>query len=110
MNRWEFFEAQLQKSVRAVSANNFEEAWRSLEKAHVLGQAKMIPHLRAHFAMLWLACRLVDPREVVGQLLRISLVVPGTLVGRLPSGNTGRARVSAFQVMAIDEELRPFLL
>jgi hypothetical protein len=109
MNRWEFFEAQLQKSARAVSAKNFDEAWSALEKAHVLGQAKMIPHLRVHWLMLVLALRTYAPREALGQLLRLSLVIPGTFLKRLPAGNTGRAGVSALQPMEVEEELRRFL-
>jgi Protein of unknown function (DUF3703) len=50
-----------------------------------------------------------DGHEIVGQVLRLLLAVPGSLSGRYPVGNTGGADVSAFQPMAVPEDLRPLL-
>ncbi|MDP3226476.1 MAG: DUF3703 domain-containing protein [Acidovorax sp.] len=73
--------------------------WRWLEAAHVLGQASLPLHLRAHTAMLHLAWAQGNGREVMGQLLRLALVPLGHLAKRLPAGNSGRAHVSAFNPM-----------
>ncbi|MGE3347744.1 MAG: DUF3703 domain-containing protein [Ramlibacter sp.] len=78
------------------------QRWQQLEAAHIVGQKDLALHLRAHAAMLVLAWQTRDAREVAGQLARLALVAPGHLLGRLPVGNTGRARVSAFTPMAVD--------
>ena len=46
--------------------------------------------------MLAAAVRRHDGREVIGQLARLALAVPGTLTGRYPVGNTGGSDVSTF--------------
>ena len=56
--------------------------------------------------MLGFAAELRDWREVAGQLIRLVLAPLGALTGRIPMGNTGRSNVSAFQPMAIPDDLR----
>lgn len=46
-----------------------------------------------------------DVREVHGQLSRIAVAGPGSLSGRYPAGNTGRARVPATLPMPIRSDL-----
>lgn len=82
--------------------------WYHLERAHIVGQPFFTLHLSSHFEMLKFAFAQRDGREVVGQLLRIGLVPLGALTRRLPKGNTGRARVSAFRPMPIPSDLRRF--
>lgn len=79
---------------------------RWLTAAHIVGQAHFRLHLHNHTAMLGYAVRTRDWREVVGQLFRIALVPLGHTFGRLPTGNIGRATVSAFQPMALDAGTR----
>lgn len=62
-------------------------------------------HLRVHLAMLGYAFRLRQPREIVGQLARLALAPLGTLTGRVPHGNTGRANVGAFAPMPLPADL-----
>lgn len=65
--------------------------------------------MHSHIAMLAFAFSRRDLREILGQLLRIALVPLGALTGRLPTGNTGRARISAFAPMPVPEDLQPYL-
>lgn len=65
--------------------------------------------MRAHAIMLRHALALQDPREVGGQMLRLGLAVIGNLAGRLPAGNTGWARTSAFAPMAATADLEKFV-
>jgi hypothetical protein len=83
--------------------------WARLERAHILSQPLAGAHLRTHGAMLSAAIRRLDPREMVGQVTRVLLAVPGSISGRYPVGNTGGADVSAFGPMEIPEDLRPLL-
>jgi len=94
---------------QARTAGDRAEEWRRLERAHILSQPLAGPHLRTHGLMFAAAARRRDGRELLGQLLRLALAVPGSLSGRYPLGNTGGADVSAFVAMPVPEDLRPFL-
>ena len=82
-------------------------AWRSLERAHILSQPRLLPHLRVHVEMLTFAVAERDPWEVTGQLARLLLAPLGTITGRIPVGNTGRSNVSAVKPMPLPDDLRP---
>lgn len=43
-----------------------------------------------------------DRTEVLGQIARLAVAAVGSLIGRLPVGNTGRARVRATEPMPLD--------
>ena len=83
--------------------------WRHLERAHILSQPMARPHVRTHVAMLAAGLRRRDRREVLGQLGRVVLAAPGSLVGKYPVGNTGVASVSAFEPMPIPDDLQAVL-
>lgn len=80
-------------------------AWRALERAHIIAQPYFFAHLASHWHMLRFALTLQDWREAAGQGIRLALVPLGSLTGRLPTGNIGRARVSAFQPMPLPADL-----
>lgn len=86
-------------------SGRIEQAWYHLERAHIVSQTHLWPHMQSHWKMLQLAVRLRDGREVVGQLLRLALAPLGNLTGRLPIGNTGRSNVSAIRKMQIPADL-----
>jgi hypothetical protein len=50
-----------------------------------------------------------DPREVVGQLVRILVAAPGSWLGRAPLGNTGGSNVGILTQMPLPEDLRAIL-
>lgn len=79
-----------------------------LERAHILTQRQPWLHARSHWLMLRAGMQAGDGREVLGQLPRI---LAALLFSRIwvPLGNTGRARVSAFQPMPLSDELRRLL-
>jgi hypothetical protein len=83
--------------------------WILLETAHILSQPWAWMHVRVHGSMFVTAILQRDVREVRGQLSRIAVAGPGSLSGRYPTGNTGRARVRATQPMPIAGELAEVL-
>ena len=85
------------------------EAFRHLERAHVLGQASTVEHVRVHWRMLRWGLRQRRPREVAGQVLRIVGAATKTALGWVPSGNTGGADVSPFRPMPIAPDLQALL-
>lgn len=86
-------------------AGRAAEAFRHLERAHVLGQRSTRQHVRVHLLMLRWSIRERDMREALGQLFRIVGAATTTAVGLAPHGNTGGSNVSAFQPMPISAEL-----
>ena len=76
-----------------------------LERAHVLGQDDVWPHVLTHWLMLKICFRRGDARGVFGQALRIVLGALGSAIGIVPRGNTGGTNVSMFKKMPIDPEL-----
>lgn len=60
--------------------------------------------------MLVAAVRERDLRELLGQLVRISVAGLGSAVGRYPVGNTGRARVPIAAPMPIEDDLAQLLI
>jgi hypothetical protein len=93
----------------ARDAGNLDEAWRLLERTHILSQPWAWPHVRSHVDMLRLAVHARDRREVLGQIVRTLVAGPGSAVGRYPLGNTGRSNVSATQPMPIPQDLAELL-
>ena len=81
------------------------DAFRHLERAHVLGQASTREHVRVHWRMLRWALRHGDAREAIGQLPRIVGAATKTFIGFVPMGNTGGANVNAVRPMPVDPEL-----
>ena len=104
-----FLQTEYRDARNAAHAGNTEEAWRHLERAHIVAQGLLLPHLYSHWRMLVLATKTADVREIFGQLMRLALAPLGNLTGRLPIGNTGRSDVSAFVHMDIPEDLRAIL-
>lgn len=74
-----------------------EEAWRALERAHILSQPFAWLHVRVHIHMLKRALRDRRWREALGQLPRLALAGPGSLMGRYPRGNRGTTVISMFR-------------
>ena len=83
--------------------------WRHLERAHILSQPLPVAHVRTHLAMLANGLRHRDRREVIGQVVRLLVAGPGSVVGRYPLGNTGGANVNAVTPMPIPADLQAVL-
>lgn len=100
-----YVEAELAKAKLAREQRNSKLAWLHLERAHILSQPSARLHTRVHVAMLIMAVRHHDLRELAGQLVRLAVAGLGSLLGRYPVGNTGRARVPIAQPMPIEADL-----
>lgn len=100
---------RFEQELRSARSQPASEAWAALERAHVLSQPWAGPHVRSHVAMLRLAVRVRDPREVLGQVVRALLAGPASLAGRIPTGNDGRARTPLTARQPVDPELAELL-
>lgn len=81
-------------------------AFRHLERAHVLGQASTVLHVRVHWRMLVWGLQQQSLREVLGQALRLVGAATKTPFGLVPRGNTGGSNVSPVRPMPIAAELQ----
>jgi hypothetical protein len=107
------WQACLDKELAAFRAarerGDVPSQWQPLERAHILSQIALQPHLHVHRLMLGVAIGVGDGREIIGQAVRLALAPLGALSGRIPWGNTGRSTVSAFTPMPIPADLRDVL-
>lgn len=80
-------------------------AWRLLEEAHILSQPYPGQHTYVHWEMLMLACKERSLKEIMGQIIRLIVAAPGSLLGKYPVGNTGRTNISMFRPMEIPRRI-----
>lgn len=101
--------SELEKYREAVRSGRRHDAWTFLERAHVVGQYHPLPHAEIHARMLLFALRNGDGREALGQLPRLTIGWLGSLMNRVPVGNTGGANVPILASMPIPEDLADVL-
>lgn len=104
------FEQEMLAAQAAYQRQEWREAFRLLERAHILGQHHAIAHTRTHILFLQVGWQRRDVWEIIGQCMRIVGGFIGSLLGKVPVGNTGGADVSAFAEMPIPEDLREILI
>lgn len=101
--------AEILAAQAATAHGQPELAFAHLERAHVLGQAATLQHVRVHWHLLRWGLRERCGREVRGQLLRLLGAATKTALGLVPSGNTGGANVSPFLRLPISAELQALI-
>jgi hypothetical protein len=96
-----------------MDSNNFENAWRRLERCHIMGQPWALEHTQVHWLMLKFGFRIKSLREITGQIPRLLIGGVKSFVGKIPVGNTGGASVPPLRSMEIPsdihEVMKPFL-
>jgi hypothetical protein len=99
-------QAELDASAAAEREGFPDLAFRHLERAHVLAQPATLPHVRVHWHMYRFALRQRLPGDAIGQCFRMLLAVPLTIIGTLPTGNTGGSAVNGFKPMPVPADLQ----
>jgi len=98
-------EAELLAAAEAEAKGQAHTAFAHLERAHVLGQAATVEHVRVHWRMFLWGLRQRNARECLGHLLRIGGAATKTAIGLVPHGNTGGSNVSPFERIPVPPEL-----
>jgi uncharacterized protein DUF3703 len=88
-----------------LRAKRLDEAFAHLERAHVLGQQSVVPHVQSHWLMLRVAVHRREATAFLGQAARIVLGALGSALGSVPTGNTGGTNISMFKRLPIAPEL-----
>jgi hypothetical protein len=86
-----YFDKELRDYYAALQENKLQQAWRHLEKAHVIGQAYPFQHSYVHWKMLQFGIKIKSLKEVTGQIPRLLIGGVKSFVGKIPVGNTGGA-------------------
>ena len=100
-----YVEREIRAAYQAEARGKPDVAFSHLERAHILGQASTVQHVRVHCHMFLWSIRQRNVRESLGQLLRIVGAAIGTAAGLVPQGNTGGTNVNSFKSMHIPLEL-----
>ena len=105
----EHFDLELSLAKLAEQNKDFNSAWNHLARAHILGQYFAWPHLLTHIKMICLGFKTHNKTEILGQIPRIILAMPGSWFNKAPKGNTGLSNVGIFEPLEIPEDLKLIL-
>lgn len=100
------FDAEIAAARARMAAGELEAAMGHLERAHVIGQRRVWPHVLSHWLMLKVELKRGRPAAAFGQLLRIVLGALGSALGVVPTGNTGGSDIGMFRRLPVAPELQ----
>ena len=100
---------EIQQARHSWAAGQRDQAFRHLERAHVLGQSSTLQHVRTHWHMFLWGIRSKSSREALGQVVRMVGAATKTVIGLVPSGNTGGSNVSPFKPLPVSQDLAGIL-
>lgn len=100
---------EIQQAQLRWAAGQRDQAFRHLERAHVLGQSSTVQHVRTHWHMFIWGIRSKSYRETLGQVVRMVGAATKTAIGLVPSGNTGGSNVSPFKPLPVPRDLATIL-
>ena len=100
------FDNEIALAKELIARGELEAGFPHLERAHVIGQAFVLPHATTHWMMLRVELRRRRVKAALGQIVRVVLGIIGSAVGVVPVGNTGGSDVSMFKRMPIAPDLQ----
>jgi hypothetical protein len=100
------FDTEIGAARARMTAGELDAAMLHLERAHVIGQLQVWPHVLSHWLMLKVELRRGRPLAAFGQFVRIVLGAVGSAVGVVPTGNTGGSDISMFQRLPVAPDLQ----
>lgn len=103
------FDNEMTLAEELIARGELEAGFAHLERAHVIGQAFVMPHARSHWLMLKVELRRRRAVAAFGQAVRIVLGMLGSAVGIVPVGNTGGSDISMFKRMPIEPVLQKII-
>ncbi len=103
------FHNEIIMAKRLLAKGQLEAGFAHLERAHIIGQAFVVPHATSHWLMLKVEIRRRRVVAAFGQTARIILGILGSAVGRVPVGNTGGTDISMFKRLPIEFELQQII-
>lgn len=101
----EFYNLELSNAEIAFKLKFYQQCWRHLERAHIIGQPYPIEHSFVHWRMLMFGIRTKNAPEIFGQIPRLLFGGVKSFVGKIPLGNTGGANVPPLRRMEVPSDL-----
>lgn len=103
------FEKELSLYLASLNKNDVQKAWYHLERAHIIGQRYPYEHTLTHWNMLLLGWHTKRIKEVFGQIIRLLLGAPFSLINKIPVGNVGSSRVSMVKPQPMPRDIEVWL-
>lgn len=103
------YQKELEAYREFYRENKLQQAWRHLERAHILGQPYPFQHSEVHWLMLKFGISIKDTKEILGQIPRLLVGGVKSFVGTIPVGNTGGANVPPLKPMEIPKDLQQII-
>ena len=103
------FDKEIALARAFIACGEIKAGFARLERAHIIGQAFVVPHTLVHWMMLRMEIRRRHFRGVLGQIVRIVLGALGSAVGVVPVGNTGGTDISMFERLPVEPELQKLI-
>ncbi|MCW7469561.1 DUF3703 domain-containing protein [Leptospira kanakyensis] len=100
------FQEEMEIAKKLYKDSKYTESFSHLERAHILGQRFVVPHTVNHWWMLKVGIRKKDRKEIFGQVIRLAVAGIGSLIGRVPIGNTGGSNIGIMKVLPIEGDLK----
>lgn len=99
------FNSELNNYITSYRAEDLQNAWRHLERAHVIGQSYPYQHTYVHWKMLQFGFKIKSTKEIIGQIPRLLVGGVKSFVGKIPVGNTGGADVPPLKWLPIEDDI-----
>ena len=99
------YKEYMDNAISNYYLKDYNQSFRNLEFAHILGQRSILYHTKTHWWMLKIGLKKNDKKEVFGQIFRIIASIVFSRIW-VPEGNTGGVDVNPFKKMEIPEEIR----
>lgn len=103
------FDAEIAEAKSLSAQGEVDAGFKHLERAHVIGQAYVVPYVVTHWLMFKIEVRRRRAFAAIGQAVRIVLGGLGSAVGIIPVGNTGGSDISMFKRMPVEPELQDII-
>jgi hypothetical protein len=103
------FNREIAVARELIARGELAAAFPHLERAHIIGQAFVVPHATSHWLMLLVELRRRRLIAALGQTMRLLLGMLGSAVRVVPVGNTGGTDISMFKRMPIAPELQSII-
>ena len=100
-----FYKEELIQAKKEFDKKHYQQSWRHLERAHILGQPYPFEHTEVHWKMLGFGIKLKNSKEIIGQIPRLLFGGLKSFVGKIPVGNTGGANVPPLRPMEIPMDI-----
>ena len=97
MNNLNQYKVLILESKNAKTTSGFQGSLKILEEAHLVAQPYGWPHLVVHYEMFRLSLEFKQWNEVLGQIPRMFLALPGSWLGKAPKGNLGSTKMGIFE-------------